>query len=1069
MEKKSLSCMVVLVFAMCLLLTVHSDAVENIFYIDQSQYPLSGPSTIVSLDDGLSIAVINRISKKISKVKHDQVVFERTIENFQPFDLLAVNGALFASSQKSGEIKVLSQIDFSLIKTIPVNKSATFMALSSDRSRIFVSSPLKSADTIGVIDVASRTLLSPPVYAFDLNLVNRLVCHDGKLFATSQISSSIAVYNEKTLQNESKYSFGLVPDDIVISGNYLYLSSIEEQLIRVIDLQTFEKIKDIRFDGSPGRMISDGRQYIYVLNSDRTGKVFRLDTITNEFDDESCFESGNCFYTGANPEDAVISRDGKVLYVANYSDNTITWHFISGKLFVEPRSIIVVKPGDSGLQDGSQNSITLKAGGGSGNYSWSASYGHLSPVSGEDLTGEEVVFIPPQGEDIYHVTVTDNDSHNTASAEIIVVDIRVTPESLTVANLNPKIFNITGGTPPYQVTSLQGGTIELNPGESIFSFSPPDKDGFYPIEVKDKNGAKTYATVELASEGVPVLPPDASRAAIIVAGGPPALGDNILWPEIRSAAENIYKILYTEKEFKKEEIYLLSPVDLDGDGDGFPDSIIRNSQGFLEEKDIKNAFEWASQLKELDQPLLVFLLGHGIPDEFMLNLRNPVHTLAANALKGYLDEYQKGSERQVVVIMDSCHSGSFIDNLSGNGVSIITSTGEENSAFYKDSHSFISYFSTSISKGMNLRESYEDACTSLKDFYAKELCAGKYDSRHSLFQNPQYEDNGDGKYYDLFMDLKTEDGDTLKKISIYPPSRINSSARKSQAWNRAAGYKKNVDAISDMTLSIVSMNSRAVDNLSIGNAVTLKAKVGFAQSNVENVYGVLKPPGMKIPVDSDGIARLSYPQIKLQKTDAENLESCNSEIWATEWNGAVYNGCYEINFYAQSENGSIAFSDSFSFSVYEAPSPPDKPGIEIQLGSNQSGSGESDNKIPSEGSYEYSQGDRLNIDVIEHLSWGYDLYIAILKPDGTLVSFPGLNRSTLFTGSEASIVKWQDERYQEAQLPVIDIELSGAIAHGEYSAGQYMVYALMVPQGTSLFTVSPEYLVFSGSSFFIVP
>ncbi|MBF0242735.1 MAG: caspase family protein [Desulfamplus sp.] len=1019
-----------------------SNAVENIFYVNPSLYQFSGPSNIANLDDGLSIAVINRISKKLSKIKHNQVVLERAIENFEPFDLLAINNHLFVSSKKSGEIKVLSQIDFSLIKTIQVSKSVSYMALSSDKLKIFAASPLRSADTINIIDVASKNVISPPIYTPDLNQVDKLITRDGKLFASSQISSSIGVFDEKYFLKEGIHNFGLTPDDMVIAGRYLYLSSIEEQLIRVINLESFEKVKDIQFNGSPGRMIFDEKQYIYVLNNDRTGKVFRIDINTNEFDDKSCFQSGHCFYTGSNPEDALISKDGKVLYVSNYSDNSITWHSIAGKVFIEPRTITVKPVDDSGVE----NTITLKAGGGSGNYTWSAAYGNFSALS-----GEEVIFTPPSGEDIYEVTVTDNSEPSplTATAKIIVVDIRVTPERLTVSDQTPKIFNITGGTPPYEVFALQGGSVEHSSGESYFTFFPPSKDGIYTIEVKDKNSGKAYPTVEL--EGVPPLPVNASRAAIIVAGGPPDVGKNAIWREVKFATEKIYKILTTQKGFTKEQIYLLSPVDLDGDGDGFPDSIIRNTQGHLQESHIESAFQWATKLNKLDQPLLVFLLGHGVKDRFMLNLSDS--SLEASKLNNYLKEYQSSSGKDVVIIIDACHSGSFIDDISGNGRAVITSTGENNSAFYtmqstNSLSSFISYFSDGISRGCNLLESYSYACDNLKKFYSNAICSKQHSAQQYFFQNPQYDDNGDGKYYDIFLNLKTEDGSMLKDIYIHKPTISNYFAGELDDFESQFDIASNTD----MTLSIVSMNSKTVETISKNNAVTLKAKIGIAQGDVKSVYGILKPPGMKIPLDNNGIAHISYPKIRLEKTEEYlNLESYNSQIWSTQWQGAVYQGCYEISFYAQSINGGITFSDAVSFSVYDAPKPPDKPSIEIIF--NEKKSSEKD------AYYKYFKGGNISISLIEHLNWGYDLYIAVILPDDKLLSFSGLNQITVFTGNIDSIVKWQDERYQSNKVTILDMEVLDSMPKGKYQ-----IYALMSPEGKSIFSNS-EYWILSSNSF----
>ncbi|SLM30436.1 exported hypothetical protein [Desulfamplus magnetovallimortis] len=1070
-------------FVICAV-TTYSHAVENKFDVDVSLYPFSGPSTIVSLDDGLSQAVINRVSGKISRIKHDQVVFERTIDNFKPFDLLAVNDDLYVTCSECGEVKVLSQIDFSLKKTIPVNQTATYMTLSSDRSKIYVSSPLKSADTISMIDIASRSLISPPIYDPDLNIVEKLVTRNGKLFATSRISSSINIYDENTLMNLNipTPTWGFVPDDIVVTDNYIYLSSIEEMKISVIDLETFEKIKDIEFNGSPGRMIFDGDHYIYVLNSNRTGKVFRLDTDTNEFDDNSCFQSGNCFYTGSDPEDAVISRDGKVLYVSNYSDNAISYHFISGKLFIEPRDVIV-KPsddnaGDTGVSgttgEESSNIVTLKAGGGSGNYLWSVNGGTLSATS-----GDEVSFTPPSDEDIYKVTVQDLDSLATATSEIIVVDIRVTPETLTVSDQNPLPFNITGGTPPYTVSILQGGTIEHFAGESDFTFSPPLKDGIYTIEVMDRNGAKKYANVVMASEGVTVLPADASRAAIIVAGGPSDTHINGIWPELELAASEIYRILYEEKGFTKEQLYLLSPVDLDIDGDGIEDQgTIRNEHGvFLDESYIGDAFQWAENAKELDQPLLVFLMGHGSYDKYYLNVKKPENSIDAETLDQYLDDYQQSTGNKVVVIMDSCHSGSFIDDLAGENRAIITSTGEENIAFYithsdnkNTVHSFISYFSTWIRKGVNLKECYERACVDLENFYAEESCSSIYDTQTYFSQNPQYEDEGDGDYYDLLMDQESDDGVMLKNIYIKRPSPYANSSRKQHSILSESRSLKGdtLESISDMTMSIVSMNGNSIGSLSAAEPVNLKAKVGIAQSNIEAVYAILKPPGMKMTAtrDENDIIHLSYPQIRLARTEEDrNLESPDSEIWETLWNGAVYKGCYEINFYARSQNGTIAFSDAITLSVYDddAPEPPEAPDIELFLGKNG-------NDISGEDSTSktFSKSDHLTINFMERLNWGYDLYLAIFLPDGRIWTFNGAfdgidsSKISNVTYDPASIVKWKAERIQDNKLTLLDMDLS----QGIMPSGQYLVCALMVPQGKDLFDMAP-YWVFSEQLFSI--
>jgi ligand-binding sensor domain-containing protein len=79
--------------------------------------------------------------------------------------------------------------------------------------------------------------------------------------------------------------------------------------------------------------------------------------------------------------------------------------------------------------------------------------------------------------------------------------------------------------------------------------------------------------------------------------------------------------------------------------------------------DIRAAFEWAKQQGPLDQPLIVVFVDHGLPGELLINPLG-TETLTAETFDNLLDDYQKATNNQVVVILEACHTGTLVPTLT---------------------------------------------------------------------------------------------------------------------------------------------------------------------------------------------------------------------------------------------------------------------------------------------------------------------------------------------------------------------------------------------------------------------
>lgn len=236
----------------------------------------------------------------------------------------------------------------------------------------------------------------------------------------------------------------------------------------------------------------------------------------------------------------------------------------------------------------------------------------------------------------------------------------------------------------------------------------------------------------------------ADRAkAVIVAGGGPITG-NSLWDATRLCANFAYRALLFSG-YTRDDIYYLSAdsgVDLDGDGelnDVDSDSTLAALENALTAWAVDGGVDM----------LTVYLVDHGGENTFRMSA---TEILGADPFDAWLNTARQSITGTLLVINDSCHSGSFIradEKAAGMSARImITSASPGESAYFMGTGtaSFSSLFWMDILNGLDVGS----ACR-----FASETVQVLYDGQHPLLEG-----NGNG------IPNETEDLDAASSLYL---------------------------------------------------------------------------------------------------------------------------------------------------------------------------------------------------------------------------------------------------------------------------------------------------------------
>ncbi|MGA1840282.1 MAG: MopE-related protein [bacterium] len=170
---------------------------------------------------------------------------------------------------------------------------------------------------------------------------------------------------------------------------------------------------------------------------------------------------------------------------------------------------------------------------------------------------------------------------------------------------------------------------------------------------------------------------------ILFSGGPAYATTNPFWPPSQALANLVYSS-FIDQGYPQYSIYYVNPnpnQDINKDGTLDP-MVVDDFTPTVD--DIKYAItDWA--LNQLNTgPLYIYLIGQGAEDQFQIM---PGQMITAGELRdcidnfrnGYTDDqgvYHPGTDREVLVILESIASDTFIDDLTGDDITVITSDGD---------------------------------------------------------------------------------------------------------------------------------------------------------------------------------------------------------------------------------------------------------------------------------------------------------------------------------------------------------------------------------------------------------
>jgi hypothetical protein len=369
-------------------------------------------------------------------------------------------------------------------------------------------------------------------------------------------------------------------------------------------------------------------------------------------------------------------------------------------------------------------------------------------ISDPSLFGDQRPWLDDDGDGLY-ISSRDGELAKT-------VFIGKEPEANNISNQAPTaIFTVspTNGDAPLTVTLDASSSTDSDGTIVLYKWSASDGQtasgkrvnmtfpnaGTYTISLvvtddqvaQSTNTAQQTVTVDKPVPPVIVEPPNPDslgQAIIIAAGG--AQPNNTLFDYSNDFTQRMYRLL-KERGFTDADVHYMNPWQPDIDLDGYPDDNRQDYNLFDPEPELSAAFAQAAANLSAGQQFVFYLHGHARKDHFLIT---PSYELSASRLRDLLATLPDGVQQ--VIILDSCYSGSFADELAGveNRV-VITSADESTLAWNTQFTSFADKFLRSLRHGETLRQAFFDA---------EDMILG--DSKLFREQRPWLDDDGDGQY-----------------------------------------------------------------------------------------------------------------------------------------------------------------------------------------------------------------------------------------------------------------------------------------------------------------------------------
>ena len=342
---------------------------------------------------------------------------------------------------------------------------------------------------------------------------------------------------------------------------------------------------------------------------------------------------------------------------------------------------------------------------------------------------------------------------------------------------------------------------------------------------------------------------------ILVAGGG-VEASNTLKESTQYLSDLVY-LRFQNRLFADDDIYYFNPILWhDIDGDGYGNDIVDDASPTVTEFG-QSVTQWAAE-QSTNGPLYIYLIDHGGVDTFKIF---PNEIMTAVQLDDFIDTFQAATNRQVVVMIEACKSGSFTDDLVGVGQDRIAVTCTNNQDAYMQLQgriSFTQFFVDRLLTGDSIQNGYRKATAQLSNMglpYSKMV--------------PQLVDGVS------LASTRTMLGGDFVIASLFPEITGQSPGASITADAPQAFYAE----ISDL-------------------------------EGIDSVWAVVLTPDYIPPSTAEDLEApdVGLPTFDLTDPDKDGrYEGTYSEF--------IYNGEYRVTFYARNENGNVTASPATIITV----------------------------------------------------------------------------------------------------------------------------------------------------------
>ena len=387
-------------------------------------------------------------------------------------------------------------------------------------------------------------------------------------------------------------------------------------------------------------------------------------------------------------------------------------------------------------------------------------------------------------------------------------------------------YSLTGGSDTFHVENIslvQGTTNNIQ------------------ITAYDVVGNNSTKTVTVTRTG------QSQGAAIVVGGHNETFS---LQSNIDNMTNHAYRI-FQGAGYDKDHIYYLAYSSQDADGDGTNDVDAPSTAANLDTA-IRT---WAATYVGSGKPLHIYLGDHGLVEGFCANGCSG-GTISPDDLDAALVALETSKPgTQINIIMEACHSGSFIDRLSGVGsISkagrvVISSTGRDNNAYASATGGyFTDAFLSCVASSGTLKACYDQAKAAV--------------ALIGVNQTPWLDDNGDGQ------------------------SNSNDGALGGAAASRTVA---NAFGAAPPVITTASLQIAGTDG-------TVEARVTEGSEVLDVVWAAIFPPSFQEPGYTT--LNLGAPSLKL-----DPVNGTPGLFRASYPNGFTEQGTYRVVVYAQDNSG----------------------------------------------------------------------------------------------------------------------------------------------------------------------